>query len=63
MERKNYRGSRNNRHDLSDKRKIIFSQFRAWRYDLELEFMMEKGSNAGVYLQSRYEVQMLIAGD
>jgi hypothetical protein len=26
--------------------------------DLELEFMMDKGSNAGVYLQSRYEIQM-----
>ncbi len=26
--------------------------------DLELEFMMEKGSNAGVYLQGRYEIQM-----
>lgn len=26
--------------------------------ELELEFMMAKGSNAGVYLQGRYEVQM-----
>jgi hypothetical protein len=26
--------------------------------DLELEFMMDKGSNAGVYLQGRYEIQM-----
>lgn len=26
--------------------------------DLELDFMMEKGSNAGVYLQGRYEIQM-----
>ena len=26
--------------------------------ELELEFMMPKGSNAGIYLQGRYEVQM-----
>jgi hypothetical protein len=26
--------------------------------DLDLDFMMDKGSNAGVYLQGRYEVQM-----
>lgn len=26
--------------------------------DLELDFMMEKGSNAGIYLQGRYEIQM-----
>ncbi len=27
--------------------------------DLELDFMMSKGSNSGVYLQGRYEVQLL----
>ncbi len=27
--------------------------------DLELEFMMFKGSNSGVYLQGRYEIQLL----
>lgn len=27
--------------------------------DLELEFMMAKGSNSGIYLQARYEVQLL----
>src|SRR5687768_13999026 len=26
--------------------------------DLELEFMMAKGSNSGVYLQGRYEIQL-----
>jgi hypothetical protein len=26
--------------------------------DLDLDFMMDKGSNAGVYLQGRYEIQM-----
>lgn len=27
--------------------------------DLELEFMMAKGSNSGIYLQGRYEIQLL----
>ncbi|NDU99026.1 3-keto-disaccharide hydrolase [Spirosoma terrae] len=26
--------------------------------DLELDFMMEKGSNSGIYLQGRYEIQL-----
>jgi hypothetical protein len=26
--------------------------------DIELDFMMDKGSNAGIYLQGRYEIQM-----
>ncbi|MCH6258272.1 DUF1080 domain-containing protein [Puniceicoccaceae bacterium K14] len=35
--------------------------FTAWEHgdiELELEFLMPKGSNSGVYLQSRYEVQL-----
>ena len=35
--------------------------FTAWQHgdlELALEFMMPKGSNAGVYLQGRYEVQL-----
>src|SRR3989337_1269194 len=45
--------------DLSDKKKDhLFTIMEHGDIDLELEFMMEKGSNAGVYLQGRYEVQM-----
>jgi hypothetical protein len=45
--------------DLSDKKKDhLFTTMEHGDIDLELEFMMEKGSNAGVYLQGRYEVQM-----
>jgi len=45
--------------DLSAKRKDhLFTNLEHGDIDLELEFMMDKGSNAGVYLQGRYEVQM-----
>jgi hypothetical protein len=45
--------------DPSDKKKDhLFTALEHGDIDLELEFMMEKGSNAGVYLQGRYEVQM-----
>jgi hypothetical protein len=27
--------------------------------DLELDYMMAKGSNSGIYLQGRYEIQLL----
>ena len=36
--------------------------FTAWEHgdmDLSLDFMMPKGSNSGIYLQGRYEVQLL----
>lgn len=36
--------------------------FGAWEHgdiEMELEFMMPKGSNSGIYLQSRYELQLL----
>ncbi len=37
----------------------LFSGFEHGDIELELDFMMPKGSNSGVYLQSRYEVQLL----
>lgn len=36
----------------------LFTQWEHGDMELELEFMMPKGSNAGVYLQGRYEIQM-----
>ena len=36
--------------------------FTTWEHgdiELELDFMMPKGSNSGIYLQGRYEVQLL----
>lgn len=36
--------------------------FTSWTHgdmELELEFMMPKGSNSGIYLQGRYEIQLL----
>jgi hypothetical protein len=36
--------------------------FTTWEHgdlDLELDFMMPKGSNSGIYLQGRYEVQLI----
>lgn len=45
--------------DLSEKAKDhLVTMMEHGDIDLELDFMMEKGSNAGVYLQGRYEVQM-----
>jgi hypothetical protein len=37
----------------------LFTQFSHGDLDIELDFMMAKGSNSGIYLQSRYEVQLL----
>lgn len=36
----------------------LFTKMEHGDIELELEFMMAKGSNAGVYLQGRYEIQM-----
>ncbi len=36
----------------------LFTTFEHGDLDLELEFMMPESSNSGVYLQSRYEVQL-----
>jgi Domain of Unknown Function (DUF1080) len=37
----------------------LFTAFEHGDMRLELEFMMPKGSNSGIYLQGRYEVQLL----
>jgi hypothetical protein len=37
----------------------IFTNFEHGDLDLELEFMMPKNSNSGLYFQSRYELQLL----
>lgn len=37
----------------------LFSNFQHGDIDLELDYLMAKGSNSGIYLQSRYEVQLL----
>lgn len=36
----------------------LFSRFSHGDMDIDLEFMMAKGSNSGIYLQSRYEIQL-----
>jgi hypothetical protein len=36
----------------------LFTQMEHGDIELELDFMMAKGSNAGLYLQGRYEIQM-----
>jgi hypothetical protein len=40
-------------------RQDIFTNWKHGDLDLELEFMMAKGSNSGIYLQGRYELQLL----
>ena len=37
----------------------LYSAFEHGDMDLELQFMMAKGSNSGIYLQGRYEIQLL----
>lgn len=45
--------------NLPDKKAAnIFSTFKHGDVDLELDYMMAKGSNSGIYLQGRYEVQL-----
>ena len=45
--------------DLSGKSKDqLFTIIEHGDIDLELDFMMEKGTNSGLYLQGRYEVQL-----
>ena len=36
----------------------LFTDWEHGDIELELEFMMPKGSNSGVYLQGRYEIQL-----
>ncbi|MEM9721919.1 MAG: family 16 glycoside hydrolase [Bacteroidota bacterium] len=40
-------------------RENLFSSWEHGDLELELEFLLPKGSNSGVYLQGRYEVQLL----
>ena len=45
--------------DLSGKAKDhLVTNMEHGDIDIELDFMMERGSNAGIYLQGRYEIQM-----
>ena len=48
--------------NLPDKKKPgkdLFTQLQHGDADLELDYMMAKGSNSGIYLQGRYEIQLL----
>jgi len=48
--------------NLPDKKnpgKDLFTRLQHGDMDLELDYMMAKGSNSGIYLQGRYEVQLL----
>ena len=40
-------------------REDLFTNFKHGDLDIELDYMMAKGSNSGIYLQGRYEVQLL----
>lgn len=42
-----------------DARENLFTQMEHGDLDIELDYMMARGSNSGIYLQGRYEVQML----
>ena len=41
-----------------NKGKDLFTNFEHGDIDLELDYMMAKGSNSGIYLQGRYELQL-----
>ncbi|MEL6718101.1 MAG: DUF1080 domain-containing protein, partial [Bacteroidota bacterium] len=43
----------------ADAKSDLYTAFEHGDIELELEVMMPKGSNSGIYLQSRYEVQLL----
>ncbi|WP_147238761.1 3-keto-disaccharide hydrolase [Mucilaginibacter hurinus] len=47
--------------NINDKKKNedIFTNFEHGDIDLSVDFMMPKGSNSGIYLQGRYEIQLL----
>lgn len=42
----------------AENRAHIFSRFEHGDIELDLEFMIPKGSNSGIYFQSRYEIQL-----
>lgn len=45
--------------DKKEDAKDLYTAFQHSDIDLELDYMMAKGSNSGIYLQGRYEVQLL----
>jgi hypothetical protein len=45
--------------DKKNEAKDLYTVFQHGDIDLELDYMMAKGSNSGIYLQGRYEVQLL----
>ena len=69
----NVQADRNVRHDLvispgtgilvnqpsEEARTNLYTNWSHGDIELELEFMMPQGSNSGIYLQGRYEVQLL----
>ncbi|MEO9513885.1 MAG: family 16 glycoside hydrolase [Flavobacteriaceae bacterium] len=44
---------------LEEENTHLFSAFDHGDMELDIEFMMPKGSNSGIYFQSRYEIQLL----
>jgi hypothetical protein len=45
--------------DKKNEAKDLYTTFQHNDIDLDLDYMMAKGSNSGIYLQGRYEVQLL----
>ncbi len=45
--------------DKKNDAKDLYTNFQHGDIDLELDYLMAKGSNSGIYLQGRYEVQLL----
>lgn len=45
--------------NTQEKKSHLLSKMEHGDLEMELEFMMAKGSNSGIYLQGRYEVQLL----
>lgn len=43
----------------TDARKDLFTNFKHGDLDIELDYIMSKESNSGIYLQGRYEIQLL----
>lgn len=44
--------------EQKEQSKDLFANFQHGDLELELDFMMAKGSNSGIYLQGRYEIQL-----
>jgi hypothetical protein len=45
--------------DKKNEAKDLYTAFQHSDIDIDLDYMMAKGSNSGIYLQGRYEVQLL----